>query len=131
MIWRVSATSCRQCARCSSVACLSTARCFRSPLFTTKYQAIATLSTEELELDEDPRAEVDRELRRLERTSPQSAEYQVIRTFLEWIIELPWQERTEEKIDLGLAEEILEEDHYGLEDVKDRILEFLAVRIEG
>ena len=74
---------------------------------------------------------MDRELRRLERTSPQSAEYQVIRTFLEWIIELPWQERTEEKIDLGLAEEILEEDHYGLEDVKDRILEFLAVRIEG
>jgi ATP-dependent Lon protease len=83
---------------------------------------------EALELAEDPRSEVDRELRRLERTSPQSAEYQVIRTFLEWITELPWNERTEEKIDLARAEEILEEDHHGLEDVKDRVLEFLAVR---
>ena len=83
---------------------------------------------EALELAEDPRSEVDRELRRLERTSPQSAEYQVIRTFLEWITELPWNERTEEKIDLARAEEILQEDHHGLEDVKDRVLEFLAVR---
>jgi ATP-dependent Lon protease len=83
---------------------------------------------EELELTEEQRSEVDRELRRLERTSPQSAEYQVIRTFLEWVTELPWNERSEEKIDLALAEEILHEDHYGLEDVKDRVLEFLAVR---
>ena len=83
---------------------------------------------EELELTEDQRLELNRELRRLERTSPQSAEYQVIRTFLEWITELPWNERTEEKIDLEKAETILEEDHYGLEDIKDRILEFLAVR---
>ena len=83
---------------------------------------------EELELTEDQRLEINRELRRLERTSPQSAEYQVIRTFLEWITELPWNERTEEKIDLAKAETILEEDHYGLEDIKDRILEFLAVR---
>ena len=83
---------------------------------------------EELELTEDQRLEINRELRRLERPSPQSAEYQVIRTFLEWITELPWNERTEEKIDLARAETILEEDHYGLEDIKDRILEFLAVR---
>jgi len=83
---------------------------------------------EELELGEDQRNEVERELKRLERTSPQSAEYQVIRTFLEWITELPWNTRTEDKIDLKRAERILEEDHYGLEDVKDRILEFLAVR---
>jgi ATP-dependent Lon protease len=83
---------------------------------------------EALELSEEQRLEVDRELRRLERTSPQSAEYQVIRTFLEWVTELPWNERTEEKIDLARAEEILEEDHHGLEDVKDRVLEFLAVR---
>lgn len=83
---------------------------------------------EELDLSEEQRSEVDRELRRLERTSPQSAEYQVIRTFLEWITELPWNERSEEKIDLALAEEILHSDHYGLEDVKDRVLEFLAVR---
>ncbi len=83
---------------------------------------------EELELTEEQRSEIDRELRRLERTSPQSAEYQVIRTFLEWITELPWNERSEDKIDLVRAEQILEEDHHGLEDVKDRILEFLAVR---
>jgi len=83
---------------------------------------------EALDLHEDARVEVDRELRRLERTSPQSAEYQVIRTYLEWITELPWNQRTEDKIDLAVAQDVLQEDHYGLEDVKDRILEFLAVR---
>ena len=82
----------------------------------------------ELDLSEEQRTEVDRELRRLERTSAQSAEYQVIRTFLEWVTELPWSERTEEKIDLSKAQQILEDDHHGLEDVKDRIVEFLAVR---
>ena len=82
----------------------------------------------DLDLSEEQRTEVDRELRRLERTSPQSAEYQVIRTFLEWVTELPWNERTEEKIDLSKAQQILEDDHHGLEDVKDRIVEFLAVR---
>ena len=81
-----------------------------------------------LELSETARNEVERELRRLNRTAPQSAEYQVIRTYLEWITELPWSERTDDKLDLHRAEEILEEDHYGLEDVKDRVLEFLAVR---
>lgn len=83
---------------------------------------------EGLEFTDDQRTEVERELNRLERTSPQSAEYQVIRTFLEWVTELPWNERTEDKIDLTRAEEILHEDHHGLEDVKDRVLEFLAVR---
>ncbi|MBI4519886.1 MAG: LON peptidase substrate-binding domain-containing protein, partial [Gemmatimonadetes bacterium] len=83
---------------------------------------------EAIELPEAARVEVNRELKRLERTPPQSAEYQVIRTFLEWIGELPWTERTEDKIDLERAERILQEDHYGLEDVKDRVLEFLAVR---
>ena len=82
----------------------------------------------ELELSEEQRTEIERELKRLERTSPQSAEYQVIRTFLEWVTELPWSERTEDKIVLSKAEEILDADHYGLEDVKDRVLEFLAVR---
>jgi ATP-dependent Lon protease len=82
----------------------------------------------ELELTEDARTEVERELKRLERTSPQSAEYQVIRTFLEWVTELPWGERTEDKLNLNKAAEILDEDHYGLKDVKDRVLEFLAVR---
>ena len=83
---------------------------------------------EALKLDEEQRAEVERELKRLERTSPQSAEYQVIRTFLEWVTELPWNVRSKDKIDLALSTEILDEDHYGLEDVKDRVLEFLAVR---
>jgi len=81
-----------------------------------------------LDLGEEQREEVDREVRRLERTSPQSAEYQVIRTFLEWVTDLPWDERTEDKIDLARSSEILDEDHYGLSDVKDRVLEFLAVR---
>ena len=69
---------------------------------------------------------MDRELKRLMRTSPQAAEYQVIRTFLEWVTELPWDDRSEDKIDLSVSAEILDEDHYGLEDVKDRGLEFLA-----
>ncbi len=81
-----------------------------------------------LKLEEEQQAEVERELKRLERTSPQSAEYQVIRTFLEWVTELPWNTRSADKIDLALSTEILDEDHYGLEDVKDRVLEFLAVR---
>ena len=81
-----------------------------------------------LELPPNVREEVERELSRLERTSPQSAEYQVIRTYLEWIVELPWNQRTEDKLDLAEAARILDEDHYGLEDVKNRVLEFLAVR---
>ena len=81
-----------------------------------------------LKLEEEQQLEVERELKRLERTSTQSAEYQVIRTFLEWVTELPWNTRSEDKIDLALSTEILDEDHYGLEDVKDRVLEFLAVR---
>jgi len=83
---------------------------------------------ESLELPEAARDETMRELGRLERTNPQSAEYQVIRTYLEWVTDLPWNVRTEDSLDLPQAEEILNEDHYGLEDVKDRVLEFLAVR---
>ena len=82
----------------------------------------------ELDLSDTARNEVERELRRLDRTSPQAAEHQVIRTYLDWITELPWSARTDDKIDLHRAGEILDEDHYGLEDVKDRVLEFLAVR---
>jgi ATP-dependent Lon protease len=81
-----------------------------------------------LDLPEAARQEADRELNRLRRTHPQSAEYQVIRTYLDWVTELPWNSRTEDKIILSRSEAILEEDHYGLEDVKDRIVEFLAVR---
>jgi ATP-dependent Lon protease len=81
-----------------------------------------------LVLPEAAREEVEREMSRLERTNPQSPEYQVIRTYLETVVHLPWNERTEDKLNLAAAEKILDEDHYGLQDVKDRILEFLAVR---
>lgn len=81
-----------------------------------------------LPLPEEARKEIDRELARLERTHPQSAEYQVIRTYLDTVLELPWAERTDDEIDLTQADVFLNEDHYGLEDVKDRVLEFLAVR---
>jgi ATP-dependent Lon protease len=83
---------------------------------------------EALKLPEEARTEVDRELRRLERIPREAAESQVIRTFLETVADLPWSERTEDRLDLKRAEEILERDHYGLSDVKDRVLDFLAVR---
>jgi ATP-dependent Lon protease len=81
-----------------------------------------------LELPEAARKEVDRELGRLERAGRESMEAQVIRTYLETLAELPWNKRAEESLDLKRAAEILEEDHYGLQDVKDQVLEFLAVR---
>ncbi|MGE5715258.1 MAG: endopeptidase La [Acidobacteriota bacterium] len=79
-------------------------------------------------LPEDVRKEVDRELSRLERIGRESMESQVIRTFLENVAELPWGKRSEDKLDVNEAARILDEDHYALSDVKDRILEFLAVR---
>src|SRR5437899_2016481 len=81
-----------------------------------------------LELPEAARKEVDRELSRLERASKDSTEAQVIRTYLETMAELPWNKRAEESLDLKRAATILEEDHYGLKDVKDEVLEFLSVR---
>ncbi len=84
---------------------------------------------EGLELPGVVRKEVERELGRLERMGPEGMEAQVIRTFLETVTELPWTERTDERLDINRASEILEEDHYALGDVKDRILEFLAVRL--
>jgi ATP-dependent Lon protease len=81
-----------------------------------------------LDLPEDARKEADREWNRLTRIGRESMESQVIRTYLETIAELPWNTRTDEKLDVPEAARILDEDHYGLKDVKDRILEFLAVR---
>src|SRR5437773_746158 len=81
-----------------------------------------------LELPEAARKEVDRELARLERASRDSMEAQVIRTYLETMAELPWNKRAEESLDLKRAGAILDEDHYGLQDVKDEVLEFLSVR---
>jgi ATP-dependent Lon protease len=81
-----------------------------------------------LELPKEARAEVERELGRLERAGRESMEAQVIRTYLEWIAELPWNTRSDVQLDLNNASKVLDEDHYGLTDVKDRVLEFLAVR---
>jgi ATP-dependent Lon protease len=81
-----------------------------------------------LELPEAARKEVDRELGRLSRIGRESMESQVIRTFLENIAELPWDNRSEEHLSIPEASRILDEDHYALGDVKDRVLEFLAVR---
>jgi ATP-dependent Lon protease len=81
-----------------------------------------------LELPKDARTEVERELGRLERSGKESMEAQVIRTYLEWMSELPWNTRSDDHLDLNRASTVLEEDHYGLRDVKDRVLEFLAVR---
>ncbi len=83
---------------------------------------------DKLDLPKEPRAEVERELGRLERSGRESMEAQVIRTYLEWIAELPWSVRSDDDLDLKNASTILDEDHYGLPDVKDRVLEFLAVR---
>jgi len=69
-----------------------------------------------------------RELSRLEKMPPQAAEYSVIKTYLDWLCELPWDKRSEDNLEITHAREILEEDHYDLEEVKDRIIEFLAVR---
>jgi len=81
-----------------------------------------------LELPEAAQKEVDRELARLERAARDSMEAQVIRTYLETVAELPWNKRAEESLDLKRAAAILDEDHYGLQDVKDEVLEFLSVR---
>jgi ATP-dependent Lon protease len=81
-----------------------------------------------LELPKEARAEVERELGRLERAGRESMEAQVIRTYLEWIAELPWNTRSDDLLDLSRADTVMNEDHYGLQDVKDRVLEFLAVR---
>jgi ATP-dependent Lon protease len=81
-----------------------------------------------LDLPKEARAEVERELGRLERSGRESMEAQVIRTYLEWIAELPWNARSDDDLDLRHAQQVLDEDHYGLPDVKDRVLEFLAVR---
>jgi ATP-dependent Lon protease len=81
-----------------------------------------------IELPEDVRKQVDRELGRLENLPPQAAEHSVIRTYLEWIASLPWDKATEDNLDLQHARTVLDADHYDIEQVKDRILEFLAVR---
>lgn len=81
----------------------------------------------EAKLPEAVQKEVDRELKRLARMQPSAPDYQVGRSYLELVAELPWHAQTEDKLDLGNAQEVLDHDHYGLDDVKERIIETLAV----
>ncbi|MGI8584807.1 MAG: endopeptidase La [Thermoleophilaceae bacterium] len=80
------------------------------------------------ELPEHARKQADRELRRFERLPPQSAEHGVIRNYLEWIVDLPWSRSTDDDLDLKKARRVLDRDHYDIDKVKERILEFLAVQ---
>ncbi|TMK79557.1 MAG: endopeptidase La [Actinobacteria bacterium] len=81
----------------------------------------------EVALSEEARKAVDRELARLEKLPTAAAEYGVIRTYVEWILSLPWDKVTEDNLDLGQARKVLDEDHYDLDKVKERIIEYLAV----
>ncbi len=83
---------------------------------------------EQAGLSEKAREAAEKELDRLQKMSPGAAEYTVSKTYLDWILELPWTEATEDNLDIKLAEKVLNEDHYDLEDVKERILEFLSVK---
>ncbi|HCT55314.1 MAG TPA: endopeptidase La, partial [Balneola sp.] len=78
-------------------------------------------------LPENVREEAEKELRRLEMTPNASPNYGIIHSYVEWILDLPWDEYSEDKLDLNFAKEVLDEDHYGLEKVKKRIIEYLAV----
>ncbi|WP_051309863.1 endopeptidase La [Desulfogranum japonicum] len=83
---------------------------------------------EEKQLSEAARGVADKEINRLERISPSSPEYTVSRNYIDWILDLPWMDSTDDTLDLDKAEQDLERDHYGLKKIKKRILEFLAVR---
>jgi ATP-dependent Lon protease len=82
---------------------------------------------EKADLPDEVRKEAERELRRMEKLPSSAPDFHVIRTYLEFVLELPWRKSTEDKLDLLEARRVLDEDHYGLEDIKERILEFLAV----
>jgi ATP-dependent Lon protease len=82
----------------------------------------------EKELPDEVREEANRELTRLKTIPPQAAEYVVARTYLDWILALPWMEGSEDNLDISNARKVLDEDHYDLDDVKERILEYLSVR---
>ncbi|HOT91006.1 MAG TPA: endopeptidase La [Anaerolineae bacterium] len=79
-------------------------------------------------MTDEAKEEAERELARLEKMPPQAAEYWVIKTYLDWLVALPWKTATEDHLEISDARAVLDEDHYDLEDVKERILEFLAVR---
>ena len=78
-------------------------------------------------MPEEAESEAEKELKKLRMMSPMSSEANVVRNYLEWLIAMPWEIRTEDNFDLKQAEQILDEDHYGLEKIKERIIEYLAV----
>jgi ATP-dependent Lon protease len=82
---------------------------------------------EQAALPPEARKAAEQELERLQQTPPAAAEYSVARNYLDWILSLPWEKETEDKLDLKAAEKILDEQHFGLTKIKDRLLEFLAV----
>ncbi len=81
-----------------------------------------------LKLPKESREEIEKQIKRLEKLHPESAEAGVLRTWLEWVLDLPWDKGTKDRYDLDKAREILDRDHYNLEKVKDRIIEYLAVK---
>lgn len=83
---------------------------------------------EAAKMPEEAEKQANRELERLSRLPTAAAEYGVIRTYLDWLVSLPWSVSTSDNLDIKHAREVLDQDHYGLEDVKERILEYLAVR---
>jgi len=95
---------------------------FKAEILAIEKQIRSKLMTKEA------KEKCQRELRKLKMMSPMSAEASVVRNYIDWLISLPWEEYTEDRHDIKLAEEVLEEDHYGLEECKERILEYLAVR---
>jgi ATP-dependent Lon protease len=83
---------------------------------------------EDRKISDEGKEELERQVKRLERSHPESAETQIIRTYLDWLTALPWQTLSEDNLDLDHAQQVLDEDHYDLEKIKERILEYLAVR---
>lgn len=81
-----------------------------------------------LKISKDSKEEIEKQIRRLEKLHPESAEAGVLRTWLEWVLELPWNKSTKDRYDLDKARKVLDRDHYNLEKVKDRIIEYLAVK---
>ena len=76
----------------------------------------------------DVEKEASKQLNRLEQMHPESAEATIVRTYLDWLVEIPWSVSTEDNLDIKKAKQVLDEDHYDLEKVKERILEYLGVR---
>ena len=87
-----------------------------------------TEKVEKANLPEEAKKEAQRELTRLGGMTPQAAEYSVIKTYLDWLVELPWNVLSEDQLDINHARVVLDEDHYDLQEVKDRLIEYLAVR---